>query len=619
MRQLFKKIVACVLCCSFLIGFTPDIAEAKLTYISDLPRESFINYSNDVSANKKIQAMVDKLPDYIVYAIQTNDYHIHASNDGEDYGGSFGGIGICSGDYIGIKKSLLNQQLGKTTVYHEIGHAYDNCVSKTYSAEHKNEFEKIYEKEKNKIRILEGSSYSHTRSSASEYFAESFAIYMLDAKLLKKYVPETYKYLAKVTKKSVALKYANAEVRRMTIGGNDVSIQPQTSSSAVARSRQSNYCIAIKYLPSKLFKDLLSSGWRTEYTGKMKSYAKLDTSKKRIYINDALIQKKNQKHANLMVQKTIAQQCIQAYLVEHPVKGVDQKKLSSKMVAWLFHADMDQSYAKQIRKLCKNSGSTTAQIKKVYVASPKMTSKVTVVKKYYDSKTKECTKAKLRLTYDMGQGILAGLYADDYASEIFIEGDDLSDYDYTQHYLPGSSHKGQYEFIFNSSSVSTYEYSIVSEYGGRYYGKFTTDFVKRKETEQIDNDTDDTSDTIDNDYDIVPVVTFDGYPSGKIAAGTEVTMQMHVDNIESTVNLNGKLLGDGAYGNSFTFTVSRNGSYYYAICTKAGRFLDGVLKIDFFEDQVNNSAGSSDSTDNSGGTQNSDGVEDPINQDLVKG
>lgn len=543
----------------------PDVAEAKLTYISSLPRDSFINYSNDASTNKVIQAMVDKLPDHIMYAIQTNDYHIHVSNDGKDYGQSMGGVGICmiGGDYICVKKSLIGQQFGKEAVYHEIGHAYDYCVSSPYSADHNNEFSKIYEAEKNKIRLFKNSSYSHTRSSLSEYFAEAFAVYILDAKLLKAHAPKTYQYMAKITKQSTTLKYANSKERYMKLAGNSIYIQPQTSSSAAVRSRQSNYCIAVKYLPSQLLKDLLADGWRTKYTDSIKTTAKIDKNKKEIYINDVLIRKKNPKHANLMVQKTIAKQCIRAYLIDHPIKGVDQKKLSDKMVSWLFHAKLDSSYAKQINKLCKNCGSTTAKIKKIYTPSKNVTSKVSVVKKYYDSKTKECTKAKLKLTYDMGQGNLAGLYADDYARYISVESDYTNDRDYNYYNPKQPTHKGQIEFTFNAKNVLTYEYSIISTLGGRYDGTFKTDFVKLNENK------DNTEEEIEKDEnaDVTPIVTFEGYPSTMV---------------------------------------------------EAGKVVEGTIQINFFQNKSTSSDQQTDdpSNDNDSSGSNSQ-VEDPVNKDLV--
>lgn len=80
-------------------------------------------------------------------------------------------------------KGLITLKKLDTTAYHEIGHFLDMVVVKG------SELSVVYNKEKN---LYKGTTKKYVTSSKSEYFAESYREYVLDASKLKKERPKTY-------------------------------------------------------------------------------------------------------------------------------------------------------------------------------------------------------------------------------------------------------------------------------------------------------------------------------------------------------------------------------------------------------------------------------------------
>jgi hypothetical protein len=104
--------------------------------------------------------------------------------------------------YTSIKDRTLTLKKADDVVYHELGH-FLSCMAGSYSSGSK--FASIYEAEKMKYT---NSYYAYVRSSASEYFAESYKDYILDKANLKATRPQTYaaivEALSKVTPEMIA-------------------------------------------------------------------------------------------------------------------------------------------------------------------------------------------------------------------------------------------------------------------------------------------------------------------------------------------------------------------------------------------------------------------------------
>lgn len=72
-----------LICCT-LVGLTPVSVQAKITYMSDLPKDGFVNYSDDAAENQRIQKMLESLPAYVREVLRTDSCQIHSSADPED-------------------------------------------------------------------------------------------------------------------------------------------------------------------------------------------------------------------------------------------------------------------------------------------------------------------------------------------------------------------------------------------------------------------------------------------------------------------------------------------------------------------------------------------------------
>jgi hypothetical protein len=94
--------------------------------------------------------------------------------------------GASSAGQTSMKNKTITLKKADDVVYHELGH-FLSCMAGSYSSGSK--FTSIYEEEKMKYT----KSYSsYIRSSAAEYFAESYKDYILDRANLKATRPKTY-------------------------------------------------------------------------------------------------------------------------------------------------------------------------------------------------------------------------------------------------------------------------------------------------------------------------------------------------------------------------------------------------------------------------------------------
>jgi hypothetical protein len=110
--------------------------------------------------------------------------------------------GASSAGQTSMKNKTITLKKADDVVYHELGH-FLSCMAGSYSSGSK--FTSIYEEEKMKYT----KSYSsYIRSSAAEYFAESYKDYILDKANLKATRPQTYaaivEALSKVTPEMIA-------------------------------------------------------------------------------------------------------------------------------------------------------------------------------------------------------------------------------------------------------------------------------------------------------------------------------------------------------------------------------------------------------------------------------
>lgn len=101
--------------------------------------------------------------------------------------GSFAGLTMFSRKKCAIGDS---EKRLRRALIHEIGHFADYC--KGYPSKGK-AFKKIYREERSKVKFVERVD-NHCTSSSIEYFAESFAHYLIHPDVLKNSAPKTYAY-----------------------------------------------------------------------------------------------------------------------------------------------------------------------------------------------------------------------------------------------------------------------------------------------------------------------------------------------------------------------------------------------------------------------------------------
>lgn len=103
-------------------------------------------------------------------------------------------------DKLIIVKNDISMEECNITLYHEIAHALDGYVGKNgntfFRYSESSDFIKIYNKE-NGEAFKELDNRDYYNSNIQEYFAQSFAYYIVKPNELKEDCPKTYQYMKK--------------------------------------------------------------------------------------------------------------------------------------------------------------------------------------------------------------------------------------------------------------------------------------------------------------------------------------------------------------------------------------------------------------------------------------
>lgn len=157
----------------------------------DCSADGFISYSCNENLTDTLLSYVNKVPNGVLNAIKNVGYHMELV---KDPGAEFGYSNICGITHTNTKRILIEAKESKfrRSVVHEIGHALDDYLGFVSTS---NEFQEIYETEKNDFKVTGFTSYGHHKSNAMEYFAEAFQMYVYDAGTLQSSAPKTYEFI----------------------------------------------------------------------------------------------------------------------------------------------------------------------------------------------------------------------------------------------------------------------------------------------------------------------------------------------------------------------------------------------------------------------------------------
>lgn len=193
-----RKILFCLFV--LLIGCNIVNAEVKWTYVK---KPAYLN---------ELKSEYNKIPQKArdLYDEEDLEIIIYGYNHYKKYAGLFNGnVNIESYKQTwlknfyrrkGVKKNYSTKTFSvnyaKMTMIHELGHAYDYGNRLLSSS---NEFKSIYNSEKSKFKKTDFYKYPMGKISANinsslEYFASSFASYVMSPNDLKKRCPKTYDY-----------------------------------------------------------------------------------------------------------------------------------------------------------------------------------------------------------------------------------------------------------------------------------------------------------------------------------------------------------------------------------------------------------------------------------------
>ena len=368
-----KKLICGVLSISLLLGCVPSVSvEAKTTKTSITkevrPKSSFIHYSKNEKLNKKLQVYIDKIPDEVLYAIQSVGYRIYLVKEPAKYfpeGGykALAGLTDPADKKIYISK---NKDYFRVAVAHEIGHAYDDYLGWISDSK---EFKKVYKAEKKKFISTSGVENSYFRSDRSELFAEAFSMYIHDRKILKKKTPKTYKFIANLRKKGEDKEKESMIAQELLEKHPDdfEMLDKYSSSKEVV-----NYYLAMKYLPKSIYNILEYDGWKVVFiddidkrVSNANAIGCYNIQKKEVYIDSKKIQKRCKGRVNKTIQMTIVHELIHAFDYEgdwfscmiynpKPNKYPDNEVLAYTMTDWLFGKSVKNVYVKFIKGIIKD-------------------------------------------------------------------------------------------------------------------------------------------------------------------------------------------------------------------------------------------------------------------------
>lgn len=166
-------------------------------YLDTLGKEGLVYYDDGVSINTvdEVLNVYSKLPEYFRRLLEALGFKVKLSQflngvDGVTYYGD---------------RVILIEEFGEditTTSFHEFGHVM-NVLG--YVENSRNRLKKAYDKES---KMYNGPMRDYIISTPSEYYAGSFAEYMLDSDKLKRERPITFKMIDEDVK---SLKYVSKE------------------------------------------------------------------------------------------------------------------------------------------------------------------------------------------------------------------------------------------------------------------------------------------------------------------------------------------------------------------------------------------------------------------------
>lgn len=185
-----KSFIFVFVICIGIIAGSSLILKNTMTDSSQFEADDFLSYSCDESLNESLQRYIDKVPDYVLNAIQSIGYQMELV---EEAGADFQLIGVCGVTNTNDKRILIQAKESKfrRSVVHEIFHAYDDYLSFISES---SEFKEIYESEKEKFKVCDYHS-THYLSNVREYFAEACQEYIYHPDDLKINTPKTYEFI----------------------------------------------------------------------------------------------------------------------------------------------------------------------------------------------------------------------------------------------------------------------------------------------------------------------------------------------------------------------------------------------------------------------------------------
>ncbi|HEL2860339.1 TPA: hypothetical protein UL242_002441 [Clostridioides difficile] len=169
-----------------------EISNLEIEHI----RSEAFNYSSfieldgvDYNTQFKVYKYLDVIPENIIEKFIENKMKIEITNKSlqERFLSNY----ILSGVYFDKTIHLSsNKDWAEQSLLHEFGHFVDEI-----SYMDKNEFIKIYEREKDNLILNKDKDKSYYLRNVSEYFAQSFEEYLINPERLLLNNPKTYEYI----------------------------------------------------------------------------------------------------------------------------------------------------------------------------------------------------------------------------------------------------------------------------------------------------------------------------------------------------------------------------------------------------------------------------------------
>ncbi|HBH1544542.1 TPA: hypothetical protein KRM00_004096 [Clostridioides difficile] len=169
-----------------------EISDLEIEHIRSeaFDYSSFIELDGvDYNTQFKVYKYLDVIPENIIEKFIENKMKIEITNKSlqERFLSNY----ILSGVYFDKTIHLSsNKDWAEQSLLHEFGHFVDEI-----SYMNKNEFIKIYEREKDNLILNKDKDKSYYLRNVSEYFAQSFEEYLINPERLLLNNPKTYEYI----------------------------------------------------------------------------------------------------------------------------------------------------------------------------------------------------------------------------------------------------------------------------------------------------------------------------------------------------------------------------------------------------------------------------------------